>query len=108
MICPGADAAAVVVARPEAVAVVGDDVVLDDVESDPHPAAATTTTAVATKIGAFNPAHVPMFVYLSMVAARSGMDCSSCSSVQSGYLSEGQNAELLSVRAVACRIHEGE
>jgi hypothetical protein len=72
MICPGLDAAAVVgVACPVVVVVVGDDVVGDDVEFDPHPAATTATTVVATIIGAFNPAHVPTFVYLSMVAARS-------------------------------------
>src|SRR5690349_2826901 len=72
MICPWPDAAAVVVvACPAVVVVAGGDVVLDDVEFDPHPAAATATTAAVTIIGAFNPAHVPMLVYLSMVAARS-------------------------------------
>ncbi|ART69724.1 hypothetical protein BTO20_14990 [Mycobacterium dioxanotrophicus] len=72
MICPGADAAAVVVVACPVVVAVGevDDVVLDDVEFDPHPAT-KATTAVATMICAFNPAHVLTFVYLSMVAARS-------------------------------------
>ena len=77
MICPGPDAAAVVLV-PEVVAAG----VLDDVELDPHPAATTATTAAVTNTGALDPTQIPTFVYLSDGGGTITTDCSSRSSLQ--------------------------
>ena len=97
MICPGPDAAAVVL-DPEVVAagVLDDVVVLDDVELDPHPAATTATTAATTNTGALDPTQILTFVYLSDGGGTITMDCSNRSSLQSARISERENADLLS------------